>query len=90
MIKTLFGWAASSITVVYKIPQIIKLYKTKKSSDLSILSLIIQSIGYIFYILHGFNIYDLPIISMGVGALIQNIIIIILYYLYNNNETIPT
>ena len=90
MIKTIFGWVASSITVVYKIPQIIKLYKTKKSSDLSILSLIIQSIGYIFYILHGFNINDLPIISMGVGALIQNIIIIILYYLYNNNETIPT
>jgi len=35
MDKQLFGWIASSITVIYKIPQIIKLYRTKKSSDLS-------------------------------------------------------
>ena len=52
MSKTVFGWVASSITVVYKIPQIVKIYKTKKSADISILSLFAQLIGYIFYILH--------------------------------------
>ena len=46
MNKSVFGWIASSITVVYKLPQIIKLYKTKKSDDLSIMSLFIQLIGY--------------------------------------------
>ena len=76
MSKSIFGWIASSITVIYKIPQIVKLYKTKKSDDLSILSLFIQLIGYIFYILHGVSIGDLPIIFMGSGALFENIIVI--------------
>lgn len=88
MSKSLFGWIASSITVIYKIPQIVKLYKTKKSADLSIISLFIQLIGYIFYILHGYTLGDLPIISMGAGALFENIIIMIMYYCYyENTET---
>jgi len=86
MDKQLFGWVASSITVIYKIPQIIKLYRTKKSSDLSILSIFIQLLGYVFYILHGIFTSDLPIIFMGSGALIENIIVMILYYCYRNNR----
>ena len=29
MSELLFGWLASSITIIYKIPQIAKLYRTK-------------------------------------------------------------
>jgi MtN3 and saliva related transmembrane protein len=82
MSKSLFGWIASGITVIYKIPQIVKLYKTKKSTDLSILSLFVQFIGYIFYILHGYTVQDLPIIFMGSGALVENLIVMIMYYCY--------
>ena len=82
MSKSLFGWIASGITIIYKMPQIIKLYRTKKSADLSIVSLFIQLIGYIFYILHGYTLRDLPIIFMGAGALFENIIIMIMYYWY--------
>ena len=85
MSKSLFGWIASCITIVYKIPQIVKLYKTKKSADLSIISLFIQLIGYIFYILHGYTLGDLPIIFMGAGALFENMIIMIMYYCYHGN-----
>ena len=84
--KTLFGWIASSITLIYKIPQIYKLYKRKKSNDISIISLIIQSIGYIFYILHGITIKDNPIILMGSGALFETLILIILYFIYKKND----
>ena len=88
MSKSLFGWIASCITILYKIPQIVKLYKTKKSADLSIVSLFIQLIGYIFYILHGYTLGDLPIIFMGTGALFENMIIMIMYYCYyGNTET---
>ena len=85
MTRTLYGWIASSITIIYKIPQIVKLYKTKKSDDLSIASFIIQFIGYIFYTLHGISINDLPTIYMGAGAFIENLIIIIMYYCYKTN-----
>ena len=81
--KSFYGWVASSITLIYKLPQIYKLYKRKKSNDISIFSLIIQSIGYIFYILHGVNVKDDPIMLMGSGALLQTLILILMYFLYN-------
>ena len=80
--KTIFGWIASSITLIYKLPQIYKLYKRKKSDDLSIISLLIQATGYIFYILHGNNVKDYPIVLMGSGALFQTVLLIIMYFLY--------
>lgn len=89
MQKSLFGWVASSITLIYKLPQILKLYKTKKSDDLSLFSLLIQCFGYIFYILHGNTLNDLPIVFMGGGALFETSIIIGMYFYYKGNIIIP-
>ena len=80
--KTVFGWIASSITIIYKLPQIYKLYKTKKSNDLSIISIFIQTLGYIFYTLHGWTMNDFPILVMGSVSLIQNTILSIMYFCY--------
>tara|TARA_Y100000816_G_scaffold237528_1_gene183522 strand:+ start:557 stop:883 length:327 start_codon:yes stop_codon:yes gene_type:complete len=84
--KTIYGWIASSITLIYKLPQIYKIFKTKKSNDISIISLLIQTTGYIFYILHGFHINDTPILLMGSGALFQTLILVFLYFLFKENE----
>jgi uncharacterized protein with PQ loop repeat len=89
MQKSIFGWIASSITLIYKLPQIFKLYKTKKSDDLSLFSLLIQCLGYIFYILHGNTLNDLPIMFMGGGALFETSIIIGMYFYYKSNIIIP-
>ena len=89
MQKSLFGWIASSITLIYKLPQIFKIYKTKKSDDLSLFSLLIQCFGYIFYILHGNTLNDLPIMFMGGGALFETSIIIGMYFYYKSNIIIP-
>ena len=83
--KTIYGWIASSITLIYKLPQIYKLYQRKTSDDISFFSLFIQTIGYIFYILHGVNIMDYPIILMGSGALLQGIILMSMYVIYRKN-----
>jgi len=83
---SVYGWIASIITLIYKLPQIYKIIVTKKSSDISIISYFVQSIGYIFYILHGVAQKDNPIILMGGGALFQSLILIILYFTYKNNH----
>ena len=80
--QTVFGWIATSITFIYKLPQIYKLCKTKKSNDLSITSILIQLLGYIFYALHGFTVNDYPILAMGSISLLQNIILSVLYFCY--------
>lgn len=82
--KTVFGWIASSITIIYKLPQIYRLYNTKSSKDLSILSIIIQTLGYIFYAIHGWIIQDLPVLVMGTVTFVENVIMGIMYFWYKN------
>ena len=80
--QSVFGWIATSITFIYKLPQIYKLCKTKSSSDLSITSILIQLLGYIFYALHGLSVNDYPILVMGSVSLLQNITLSVLYFCY--------
>ncbi len=86
--NSVYGWIASIITLIYKLPQIYKIIVTKKSNDISIISYFVQSIGYIFYILHGIQQKDNPIILMGGGALCQSLILMILYFIYKNNDKV--
>ena len=51
MEKEIFGWGGTSITFLYKFPQIYKFYKSKTSKGISITSYIIQTFGYIFKII---------------------------------------
>ena len=86
--NSVYGRIASIITLIYKLPQIYKIIVTKKSNDISIISYFVQSIGYIFYILHGIQQKDNPIILMGGGALCQSLILMILYFIYKNNDKV--
>ena len=45
---SVYGWLASSSTLIYRVPQIYRLYKRKKSADISFYSLLFQVIGCIF------------------------------------------
>ena len=82
MEKIIFGTIGSSISFLYKIPQIYELYKIKKTDGLSITSILLQFISYIFYILHGYYVKDYTIfIGMSI-TLIQSLIIIGFYFKY--------
>ena len=82
----LFGWIATSLNLVYKLPQIYKLCKTKDARGISIKSYIIQTHSYLFYMLHGLYNKDYPIIVMGSSSFFQCLIIIWLSYKYKNNN----
>jgi len=83
----LFGWIATSLSLVYKLPQIYKLYKTHDGRGISIKSYIIQTFSYIFYMLHGLFNTDYPIIVMGISCFCQCLIIIWLSYKYKNQTS---
>ena len=83
---SIFGWLATAGTFIYKLPQIYKLYKTKKSDDVSTSSLVIQTTGYVFYIIHGVIIDDNPTIAMGGISFIQGSILVVLDRLYKTRE----
>ena len=50
--QDVFGWLGGGLSLIYNIPQIYHLYKTKKSNDLSLQSWILRLISYCFYIIH--------------------------------------
>lgn len=82
----LFGWVATAFSLTYKLPQIYTLCREKKHKGLSIYSLVWQLVGYVFYIIHGYIIGDLPILVMGCVAGVQSLIIVILYAIYKEND----
>ena len=82
MEKILFGWIATCFSLVYKLPQINKLYKTKNSDSISLRAYSIQTISYFFYIIHGLFNSDYPIIVMGISSFIQCLIILYLSLKY--------
>ena len=78
--EKIFGWVATGLSLFYKIPQIIKIVKTKDVHSLSFLSLFCQCLSYSFYIVHGIVINDMPIIIMGSISSIQSLILMYYYY----------
>ena len=52
MMNKIFGWIATGLSLIYKVPQIVKLYNTKDANSLSFLSLFCQLLSYSFYIVH--------------------------------------
>lgn len=81
-----FGWAATVFSLVYKIPQIVKLYQTKQVGSLSFLSLLCQWLSYSFYIVHGIVIQDMPIITMGVVSMAQSILLLAMFAYYKKHQ----
>ena len=79
MEKILFGWIATSFNLIYKLPQIYKLYKTNDARGISIKAYVLQTFSYIFYMLHGIFNSDYPIIVMGISSFIQCLVIIWLW-----------
>jgi uncharacterized protein with PQ loop repeat len=77
-----FGWVATILSLLYKLPQIVYLIRVKDASGLSLVSMLFQTVSYAFYIAHGATIDDMPIITMGVVSCIQSIILIVLYFHY--------
>ena len=84
MLTYVFGWIATGFSLIYKIPQIYVLCRTKKHEGLSLSSFVCQASSYGFYIAHGVFINDWPILVMGAISLIQSIILISLFFYYKN------
>ena len=67
-------------------PQLYKAYITKSVKDLSLYTLLLILINNILWLLHGFFIFDMPLIISGILSTIINVLLLILYFNYIENE----
>ena len=77
MIADIIGYAAGAIGIASWIPQAIKSYKTRSVNDLSILMIALILIGTILWVIYGFLVHDMPIISVNTV-----LVMVISYLLY--------
>jgi len=73
----LFGWGAGVLSFCILIPQIVHVWRTKSSKDLSIWFLILNEICVILYIIYGLFIGSYPIVICDSIIFILNTMLII-------------
>ena len=89
MYLQIFGYIGMFFAVIYRLPQIIKLCKTKKGGDISKTSFILQNVAYISLVIYLFSKdeKDYILISYEFVGLFQNCLIIGLKSLYKKHAT---
>lgn len=84
--EDLFGWIGGLLALVYNVPQIYHIWKTKSVQDISKASWTMRTISYCFYIIHTFFQNDPALFYTYILGFIQVIIITIQIFIYKNNE----
>lgn len=79
---TLIGIAASVLTAISLLPQLIKLIKEKKAEHLSLVMLLILLGGLMLWVVYGWLKKDYIIIIANSFSLLINLIVITLTILY--------
>jgi len=89
----IIGISALTLGLLYRVPQVYKIYKTKSAEDVSEKTLHIQNASYFLYIAYGVLLKDPIYISSSIIGILQNITILILKKIYrpisqqeNNNN----
>ena len=81
-----FGYFAAVLTTVAFIPQLIKILRTKKADDVSLLTLIVFISGVCSWIIYGYKISSLPILIANLITLVLNVFILISKITYSENN----
>ena len=83
-----FGYSSGILVGITLVPQIIRVFKTKSTNDLSFLFLVISLFAAIFKLIYGVLINQLPIVVTAPIILIETLLIMIAKFLYDNKKNI--
>jgi MtN3 and saliva related transmembrane protein len=72
------GYAAGIITTLAFLPQAVRIFRTRRTRDISLLWALAMNVGIILWLLYGIVKNDMPIIAANSITLF--LLIIILYY----------
>jgi uncharacterized protein with PQ loop repeat len=80
----IFGYIGIVFAMIYRIPQIIKIYKNKKGEDISTKTFVLHNCAYIFLLIYISNKkpVDYLILSYYIIGMIQNLIIVMMKRYY--------
>jgi len=82
----IFGYIGIVFAMIYRIPQIIKIYKNKKGEDISTKTFVLHNCAYIFLLIY-ISIkkpIDYLILSYYIIGMIQNLLIVMMKKYYKS------
>lgn len=82
MLPLIVATLAPVINCIQLFPQLYKTYLTKSVKDLSFYSLLLILTANLLWLLHGYFIFDIPLITSGVISMAVNILLLALYMRY--------
>lgn len=86
-IETIIGIVAGILTGISMLPQLIKMIREKKATDISVPTLITLLSGLAFWIWYGILKKDIPIIATNGFSMVVNLLIIIMRSRYNKKPS---
>jgi len=75
---TIIGLIAAAFTTIALLPQLLKVWKTKSTKDISIGMFLLYCAGVLLWFVYGVYLRDLPIILANSLAFIQGLTILLL------------
>jgi len=76
------GLLAGTLTTVAFIPQVIKIWRSKKADDISISMFLIFTVGVALWMVYGIQTASLPVMLANAVTLVLALVILILKYRY--------
>ena len=73
----IFGYFAAILTTAAFLPQLIKTLRTKKADDVSLTTLIMFITGVLSWIIYGYKISSIPILTANLFTFILNLLILL-------------
>ena len=77
LLITSIGLLGASLTTFSSLPQVIKIIKTKRTKDISLITYLMLTIGVLSWLLYGVFITDIPLILANLVSIIFILIILI-------------
>jgi len=71
------GFFAAFCTTIAFVPQVIKVYKSKSTKDISLYMFLIFTIGVLSWLIYGIIIFNIPVILANAVTLVLSLIILI-------------
>lgn len=74
----LIGFAAAFCTTAAYVPQVMRIWRTRSTQDISLGMFLVMTAGLIFWLIYGFSLHSFPIIACNGATLVLTSIILVL------------
>ena len=76
MMSLVIGLCAGALCTLSFLPQVIKIYKTKRTGDLSLVTFFTLSLGVFLWLIYGILIKEMPIVLTNAAIFILSCLIV--------------